>query len=484
MSRIRWYHFYFVLALFDVIVIMISLRLHQSTLDSTEGLIVSASELKEQASAIQNAQQYITELNAPGNDLFSAKTEEDFLALSRRFELAKANIRVALSSLDDVMGRRNQSESALWMRRVANLRVSVSEMERVAERLFKTYRPLIEAQLSNEEREERLLAAGETMSRMDQFQHTALADLGSLAQQNVGYQSDLLEMHKADLDSRFAIEHYIIAFVVLILFGILAFGRRLQQADQALQVERQRVREERRERLAAVGELCTSVAHGIRNPLAAIRSSAQLALELGTMDDDSTVRLRDILTEGQRLGDRVTGLLKLARSNQEGFERIDLAQVVRFASNELKPELTRREIRLVDEITNEEVPVFGDRRHLEQVVIELISNAMEQSRPTDSIFVQCRGGGADGMAIVAVEDMGSGVPESIRPRVFDLFYTTKPSGTGIGLATVKRVARLHGGDVHIRDGRTGGAKFEILLPTIGKTAGSPRDVRSKEKLVA
>lgn len=483
MSRIRWYHFYFFLAIFDVLVIMLSLQMHKSTLDSTEGLIAAAHELKEQAKQVQSAQQCIAQLNSPGNDLFSARGKEEFDLQSRRYKIAKANMRASLAGLDRIMSRGNEDAYRLWMKRVADLREKVRDMEFQAEHLFEVYKPLAASTLPNEDRESVLLTAGETMSKMDSLQHQALATLGSLAQQNVGYQTDLLDRHNADLEGRFLSERYVIALVILILVGVLAFGRRLHQADRALAEERRRVQEERRERLAAIGELCSSVAHGIRNPLAAIRSSAQLALELGKMDDDSSGRIRDILTEGRRLGDRVTGLLNMAKSNQDSFENSSLTDIVRLAARELKPELTKRGIRLVEEIDENEIRVMGDRRYLEQIVIELVSNAMEQSKPGDAVYVQCRAAGTDGMALVAVEDCGTGVPENIRSRVFDLFFTTKPSGTGIGLATVKRVARLHNGDVHVREGRTGGAKFEILLPALQTARGHAKRRRTEEAAV-
>jgi signal transduction histidine kinase len=98
------------------------------------------------------------------------------------------------------------------------------------------------------------------------------------------------------------------------------------------------------------------------------------------------------------------------------------------------------------------------------LVIELVSNAMEHSRPGQPIEVRCDRPVQNGTAEIIVEDVGEGVPVEARGRLFDLFFTTKPQGTGIGLATVRRIARLHGGDVALASSPRG-AKFVVSLPT-------------------
>ena len=302
---------------------------------------------------------------------------------------------------------------------------------------------------------------------MDEQQHLALRALAVLIAQNAADRYGLLQGHEAALQDRLNSERYFLAAVVLILVGVLAFGRRLQQADRALQEVKQRVREERRERLAAIGELCSSVAHGIHNPLASIRSSADLTLELGTMDDHSRQRLNDILDEGRRLGDRVSGLLSMARVNTESFQSVNLSEVVLSAANELRTEFAKRGLSIAPDVADLEIIVFGDRRQLEQVVIELLSNAMDHSEANSEVRVTCEALPTRGRAIIRVENRGPGIPSEVKSRIFDLFFTTKPSGTGIGLATVKRSARLHGGDVTMSSTADAGTRFEVWLPLAG-----------------
>ncbi|GMU34372.1 MAG: HAMP domain-containing histidine kinase [Planctomycetia bacterium] len=448
MSRVRWYHYYFVLALFDVLIILLSLRMHGRTISSAAGLIESAVDLDEQSRWLQLTQQRVIDLNAPGNDVFQMR---DFDLHLRRFEVAKRNLREVLDA-----GKNLKSP----------LNVPTEPMEAMvaaAQEIFDEFKRFFASEATAEDRLQSLTTAGKAMARMDTQQHELLGALSVLFQRNAEKRDRLLLQHESELQQRVNSERYFIAAVVLVLVGILWFGRRLQRYDRELQEQRRMVEEERRERLAAIGELCTSVAHGIRNPLAAIRSSAQLTMELGQMDQNSKERLGDILNEGRRLGDRVTGLLSMARATSCGFSPVNLLQIVTRAVRELSPAFSERGLTIEQDIDPAEIMVMGDRHQLEQVVIELLSNALDHSKSGDCVRVACRRVSENGTVAIEVADQGPGVPERIRRRIFDLFFTTKAGGTGIGLATIKRYAKLHGGDtVLVPSSR--GACFRFTMP--------------------
>lgn len=465
MSRIRWYHFYFLLALFDVVVIMFSLHLHDQTLESVAALLKTAVELDAKSRWHRTAQQRILELNAPGNELFRTK---DYQHEQARLRVARMNM---TETLESPMAR--DMDTAL-------LRKRIDEMVAFASMIFDEFDAMRRPHITSDQHQAGLARAGKAMARMDEQQHLALRALAVLIERNAADRYGLLQEHEAALQDRLNSERYFLAAVVLILVGVLAFGRRLQQTDRALQEERRRVQEERRERLAAIGELCSSVAHGIRNPLAAIRSSADLTLELGTMDDNSRQRLNDILEEGRRLGDRVSGLLSMARVNSESFQCVNMSEVVLSAANELHAEFSRRGLKLVTDVVEPGILVSGDRRQLEQVVIELLSNAMEHSDADSEVRVVCAALPHEGRAVLRVENQGPGVPSEVASRIFDLFFTTKPSGTGIGLATVKRSARLHGGDATLATTAEGRTRFEVWLP-LTRTDRKNHQAFSKER---
>lgn len=448
MSRVRWYHFYFLLALFDVVVILTVLNMHSRTLTSVRGLIDDVNTLDDKARWLQVARQGILELNDPGNDVFrSANVEQERRRL--RFQGAHMEKVLKSASIHDID--------------VRSLDEDAKQITLAAEEVFKQF-DLMNAEADESHRRRLLVEAGKAMAHMDDAQQRALHTLAMIESPYASKRNELLQAHEFDLQRGLDSERYFIAAVVLILVGILYFGRKLQKADRDLAIEREHVREERRERLAAIGELCSSVAHGIRNPLAAIRSSAQLTLELGRLDEDSRERLNDIMSEGSRLGDRVTKLLSFSRATVDRFERLELSKLVDSAIDEIRPELERRKVKIDREADDIHVVVQVDRHQLQQVVIELLSNAMEHSEPGDTVSVSSCAASGNGTARISVRDSGPGIPNEVRERIFDLFYTTKPSGTGIGLATVRRIARLHGGDVEVSFPDAGGSEFTVTLP--------------------
>ena len=450
-SRIRWYHYYFLLALFDVVVIVFSLHMHKQTLENVSELIAAETRLDEESRWLQLVQQRILQLGAPCIELLSF---EDSASQETRFRLASANLETALQALPT---------PGLD---IGSLNTEVDRMVAEADNAFDCLAEMPRRGAGGDGYGQRLEEAGRTLTRMEKHQGLAFRALGVLAATNTAERDSLLQSHEAAVQKRALYARVFLAALIVILAGVYAFGRRLHQADRAMREERRLLAEERRERLAAIGELCSSVAHGIRNPLAAIKSSAELTLELGEMDKGSKERLTDILQEGQRLGDRVTGLLDISRENRDSFETVDLGEVVTSAVGAIRPEFVKRGVVVEQGVDGRGIYLDGDRRQLEQAVIELLSNAMEHSQEGHRVRVTCRGDHRGRSATVSVEDQGPGVAREHVPRLFDLFFTTKPSGTGIGLATVKRVAQLHGGTVELASSIAGGACFVLSLPAL------------------
>ena len=354
----------------------------------------------------------------------------------------------------------------------------IEAMRSSARNIFESFKKIDSSGDAAENRRQHLADAGESMAHMDDETQQALSVIARLVQDNASKRIELHEIQERDLDARLVYERYFIAAVIVILCGMIYFGRRLQAADRTIEFERQRLLDERRERLAQIGELCSSVAHGIRNPLAAMKSSAELTLELGNIDAETRERVTDIVNEGRRLGDRVTRLLNYARARLEEFEPHDLRSVVNDSIDEVASELQRRQIQVVREMPSRPLPVNVDCHQIQQVVIELLTNAMEQSHAGDVIRVGCAEANGDGMARITVDDNGPGVPKVARSRIFDLFFTTNPSGTGIGLATVRRIARIHGGDVILKEPPGGkGARFVVTLPQMGLVSAPSVDNR-------
>ncbi|GJQ26179.1 MAG: hypothetical protein HBSAPP02_12110 [Phycisphaerae bacterium] len=431
-------------------VVALSLVMHQRTFSSVTRLMETAGRLEETQRWFQRAEQCVLELIAPANAVFA-----DWDVASHRGRLHRARLK-----LDEAI-----AQGRSYGLNVTRLTRLTEEMAAGADEVFENVMRMREAGADSGAQAEALTAASRAMARADEKQMSAVRELGLLTERVRAEQRNILEEHEVSLQARLTMERYVVTLLVLLALGMAWFGWRLRQTDRALAAQRRATEAAQRERLAAIGELCSSVAHGIRNPLAAIRSSTQLTLDLGKLDDASRARLQDVLIEGTRLGDRVSGLLKMARAGSESFEDVCLQDVVAGAVSGLGPELERLGLTLKRELAADPIVVRGDRHQLEQLVVELVSNAMEHSPRGESIIVACQRPGANGRAVLAVDDAGPGVPDAVRSSVFQLFFTTKEHGTGIGLATVKGIARLHEGDVTLARSARGGARFEVTLPT-------------------
>lgn len=218
----------------------------------------------------------------------------------------------------------------------------------------------------------------------------------------------------------------------------------------------------RAERLAAVGELSAAVAHGIRNPLAGIRAAAQVARE--EPDDAATVRenLEDIIAEADRLEHRVRTLLDFARPFQPTLVSADLNEFVRrfgeqFSGHRLPPGVT-----FSVETAATLPPVAFDAVQMTEVLEALVVNALEAMAGRGTLAIRTRyEPGGERPVVLAVSDSGPGIDPAHQRRIFDLFYTTKGSGSGIGLAAVKRLVDRHGGEITVRSAKGEGTTFEI-----------------------
>jgi len=448
-GRFRWRHAVFLLASAVAIVVLVSLEMHRRTLESVARLIESSERMDEHLRRCKRIEQCILELNAPASDVLGA------VSLPReqeRFRLANERLQQAVDAAAD-----NELPLDAVKKRIDTMAAGVRVV-------FSKLAELQDPRLSAEARADALADASSAMLRRDREQLQAMREMSVLSDRVRANHNNVLDGHEAGLQTRLRYERYFIAAVVALLAGVIWFGLRLESVDRALHEERHRAAQERRERLAAIGELCSGVAHGFRNPLAAIRSSAQLTLELGQLDDASRSRLDDILSESGRLGDRVNGLLSLARASSEAFESVPLQEVVAAAIRSVEPEGRRLGLNVQQHLDARDIVLSGDRRQLEQLVIELLSNALERTPRGGTISVQCARPRDNGSAEISVKDDGPGIPPEIRERVFDLFFTTKPGGTGIGLASVMRIARLHGGRAYLDAAETGGARFVVLLP--------------------
>lgn len=214
--------------------------------------------------------------------------------------------------------------------------------------------------------------------------------------------------------------------------------------------------------LASVGELAAAVAHEVRNPLAGISGAVQILQEEYSTDDPRANVLREILKQIHRLDRLVRDLLVFARPWIARKERHDLASLARGVVETARPDPRARGILLKVDVTSA-CSADVDKELVETALSNVIQNAFEAAPPGGTVSVSC-GPKNGGRARIVIEDDGPGIPESVRDKIFQPFFTTKSKGTGLGLSIVKRVMESHGGSVRAEPRPGGGTRVILEFP--------------------
>ncbi len=224
------------------------------------------------------------------------------------------------------------------------------------------------------------------------------------------------------------------------------------------------------DKMASIGQLVSGVAHELNNPLTSIAGLTELLLEREPGREIPREHLRVIHEQAERAGRIVRNLLTFARKGGAPEKSaVDLNDVATRTSLLIVYELQLHGIELESALSPEPVVVLGDRYELQQVLLNLVNNAvqavsvLEPGRPRRISLVTAR---ADGAAILEVRDTGSGVPAHLASYLFTPFFTTKApgEGTGLGLSLSYGLVKSHGGVLTYEPGPGGGAEFRITLP--------------------
>jgi two-component system NtrC family sensor kinase len=223
------------------------------------------------------------------------------------------------------------------------------------------------------------------------------------------------------------------------------------------------------DKMASIGQLVSGVAHELNNPLTSIAGLAELLLERPRHPELPREHLRVIHDQAERAGQIVRNLLTFARKGVAEKTAVDLNDVVTRTSLLIVYELQLHGIDLDSELSPDPVVVLGDRYELQQVLLNLVTNAvqavsgLEPGRPRQITLITSR---SDGEAILRVRDTGPGVPKHLAPYLFTPFFTTKApgEGTGLGLSLSYGLVKAHGGTLSYDPPSDGGAEFRVTLP--------------------
>ncbi|MDR1359716.1 MAG: PAS domain-containing sensor histidine kinase, partial [Deltaproteobacteria bacterium] len=226
----------------------------------------------------------------------------------------------------------------------------------------------------------------------------------------------------------------------------LQLSKRLQQA----------------EKLAAIGELSTYVAHEVRNPLFSIGGFANALLRHPALDEEAREKARIIVAESRRLDVIVSNIINFARPTSQEMGVFDVAQVVRQTLSLMTIGSEERGIRAENVLEDGLPKVQGNAENLKQCLINLVKNSLEAMPEGGSLTIRCLRD--KDMVRISVEDTGKGIAQEIQTQIFNPFFSTKDSGAGLGLAMSRKIIEEMGGRVELKSREGVGTTVTVFLP--------------------
>lgn len=259
-------------------------------------------------------------------------------------------------------------------------------------------------------------------------------------------------------------------------FGTIA--RRVDEMSEALTTaaaeraaaERERAaaraQVEHSNRLATVGRLAAGMAHELGSPLNVILVRSRMIERDGVPGSQQAVGAAQIARQVDRMTSILRQLLRYARPRQPERQSTDLSSLVRSTIEMLRPSAEISGVR-IGHSAPDAIDVFADPGQLEQVLVNLVQNAVQALPDGGDVRVSLEEDRKREHVAIRVEDSGAGVDQALRDHVFDPFFTTKEvgQGTGLGLSVVHGIVQQHGGSITLSDSPLGGACFEVQLPT-------------------
>ncbi|NJN14911.1 MAG: PAS domain-containing protein [Oscillochloris sp.] len=246
----------------------------------------------------------------------------------------------------------------------------------------------------------------------------------------------------------------------------------LTDVTEQLQLQELNVRSER---LAAMGRLAATVAHEVNSPLQAIQNFLFLAANDNPQERDGSLNM--IAEEIDRIGGLIRRLLELQRPGDDTIRRLDMNTLIERVLRLTTSTLNRYQVQISLQLSRQPVIVMGHSNQFTQVLLNLIMNAIDAMPNGGTLTIRSKRRSLRRedklprplparVVEIEVSDTGAGIPAEAFPLLFEAFYTTKPYGTGLGLATSRQIVEQLGGCMTVCNLEGGGAAFTILLPTL------------------
>jgi len=259
-------------------------------------------------------------------------------------------------------------------------------------------------------------------------------------------------------------------FVGIIFVTILLIGRRADKIIGARATERYKLEEQlhEAERLAALGEMIAGVSHEIRNPLGIIRSTAELLDS--RMQDERHKRFSSIIVEeSTRLNDILTEFLDFARPKDLRPSKCRIEDILEKNLHVLEAECQRLGIRVERHYFPGDFRIEADHDLLYRAFVNLFANAIQAMPQGGTLQLETavmNGRQGDSQLELRIRDTGHGIPDEVRKKVFNPFFTTREKGTGLGLAIVQAIIDNHNGEIEILSQEGQGTTIVIRLPMV------------------
>jgi len=220
------------------------------------------------------------------------------------------------------------------------------------------------------------------------------------------------------------------------------------------------------EKIASVGRMAAGVAHEINNPLAGIMIYAELLKEALKDDENNLSDIQEVVDQTLRCKKIVAELLEFSRQTVGKISSFGLEEMIDKTLNILVNQVIFQDIEVIKDMGTDIPKMAGDMGQLQQVFSNLFRNAADAMGGKGKLSINARYDTDTNQFEIRVHDTGPGVPEELRDKIFDIFFTTKPvgKGTGLGLSICKKIIELHGGNIMVECPPDGGTTFIVELP--------------------
>ena len=231
------------------------------------------------------------------------------------------------------------------------------------------------------------------------------------------------------------------------------------------------------ERVTTLGELAASISHELKQPIAAAMTNASTGLRWLNRDQPDVKEigeaLKRIVQDSARAADIIDHLRSLYKKSPPRRESLDVNEIVREMVVLLRAEANRYAVSIRTDLAADLAKVMADRVQLQQVLMNLMLNGIEAMKETGGVLTAKSQLGQDGQVMISISDTGVGLPAEKADQIFSAFFTTKPQGSGMGLAISRSIVESHGGRLSAapNDGR--GATFHFTLPIVREEKKAP-----------